>query len=300
MGFRGSYSAEPALGDSVFDLLDVVFPGIRVARARGEEFGATWESVSTPFVGREADGRVVAHVGLMSFPLTVGGQGVAAGAVHGVATHPERRRAGLYRALMEELLGYAAGRHETLVLTTSHPEYFEPFGFRVVPESIFRARLRPRAGRPAARLLDLPGRAEDRTLMRRLLEQRAPVSRLLGLGPELACWAFYEFHSPIRYLAELDVAVVAERRGDRLVLFDVVGPRVPSLDELLDGLGEAVDEVVACFATDRLGGPFEAEAHDLAGGPLALQPGEVGWVLMVRGPFAAEGRPLMLPRPARC
>jgi hypothetical protein len=31
---------------------------------------------------------------------------------------------------MEELLQYTAGRYETLILTTEHPEYFEPFGFR--------------------------------------------------------------------------------------------------------------------------------------------------------------------------
>ncbi len=300
MGLRASYSSDAALGDRVFDLLEVVFPGIRSARAHGEAFGTTWESVSTPFVARDADGRILAHVGLMSFPLTVLGQSVTAAAVHGVATRPDQRRQGLYRAALEELLAFAAARHPTLVLTTSHPEYFEPFGFRVVPESVFRAHVRPGPGGPAARTLDLPGSAADRALMHRLLESRAPVSQVLGVGPEKACWAFYEFRSPVRYLPELDTAVVTERRGGRLFLYDVISSRLPRLDELLPALGEGVGEVVACFAPDRLGGPFEAEPHDLGGGPLALQPGEAGWVFMVRGPFAAEGRPLMLPRPARC
>lgn len=297
---RSSYADEPGLGDRVFDLLDVVFTGVRAARAHGEAFGATWESVSTPFVARDAGGRVLSHAGLMSFPLTVLGRAVTAGAVHGVATHPDQRRQGLYRAAMEELLAYAAGRHTLLFLTTSHPEYFEPFGFRVVPESVFRARVRPRPGSPAPCTLDLPGSAADRALMHRLLESRTPVSQVLGVGPEKACWAFYEFRSPVRYLPELETAVVAERREGRLFLYDAIGPRVPRLDELLDGLGETADEVVACFAPDLLGGPFAAEPHDLGGGPLALQPGEAGWVFMVRGPFAAEGQPLMLPRPARC
>ncbi len=299
MSARHSYAADPSLGDAVFDLLDVVFPGIRAARARGEAFGARWESVSTPFVARDGE-RVVAHVGLMPLPLLVAGQWLEAGAVHAVATHPARRRAGLYRALLTELLAFAAGRHETLVLTTSHPEYFEPFGFRVVPEAIFRSRAGTPGRATAARLLDLRGSAADRALMRRLLETRAPVSGVLGVGPEKAGWAFYELDGAVRHLPDLDVAVVAERRGERLFLFDVVGPRVPRLPELLAGLGEPATEVVACFAPDRLGGPFEPEPHDLAGGPLALQPGEAGWFFMVRGPFAAEGRPLMLPRPARC
>jgi len=299
MGARCSYADDASLGDRVFDLLDVVFPGIRAARAWGEAFGARWESASTPFVAQER-GRVVAHVGLLPLPLAVLGRPVAAGAVHGVATHPGHRRRGLYRALMDELLGFAASRHETLVLTTSHPEYFEPFGFRVVPESVFRARVAAGARGGTTRLLDLPGSGADRELMHRLLDRRQPLSGVLGVGPERASWAFYEFRSAVRYLPGLDVAVVAERRGERLVLFDVVGPRVPSLSELLEHLGEDCAEVVACFAPDRLGGAFAAEPHDLAGGPLALQPGEAGWYFMARGPFAAEGRPLMLPRPARC
>lgn len=299
MSARHSYAADPSLGDAVFDLLDLVFPGIRAARARGEAFGARWESVSTPFVAYDGE-RVVAHVGLMPLPLLVAGQWLEAGAVHAVATHPARRRAGLYRALLTELLAFAAGRHETLVLTTSHPEYFEPFGFRVVPESVFRARVAAGARGGTTRLLDLPGSGADRELMHRLLDRRQPLSGVLGVGPERASWAFYEFRSAVRYLPGLDVAVVAERRGERLVLFDVVGPRVPSLSELLEHLGEDCAEVVACFAPDRLGGAFAAEPHDLAGGPLALQPGEAGWYFMARGPFAAEGRPLMLPRPARC
>lgn len=297
---QAAYASDPTLADAVFDLLELVFPGIRTARAHGQAFGATWESASTPFVAREG-GRVLAHVGLMAFPMVVAGRPMTVGAVHGVATHPSCRRRGIYRSVMEELLSSAAAeRLGTLALTTAHPEYFEPFGFRVVPESVFRAQVSPRRGPSASRLLDLPGSAADRALVHRLLDQRQPVSRMLGVGPEKACWAFYEFRSSVRYLPELDLAVVSERRAGGLALFDVVGPRLPALDELLDGLAEPVGELVAFFATDRLGGPFRTEPHDLAGGPLSLQPGEAGWVFMVRGPFAAEGRALMLPRPARC
>ncbi len=296
--FKHSYASDPTLGDRVFDLLEQTFPGVGQARDNGVRFGATWESVSTPYVHREGS-RVLAHVGLMAMPLEVAGRPAVVGGVHGVATDPSARRRGLFRGLIEELLADTAERFPTLMLTTLHREYFEPFGFRVVPESIFRTRVSPRVGMPTARSLDLAD-PTDRALMHRLLAARAPVSSVLGVGAEKACWAFYEYRSPIRYLPELDLAVIAVRRERTLALYDVVGSTIPPLERILAGLGESVDQVVAYFSPDRLAAEFAAEPHDLEGGPESLEPGERDFVFMVRGPFAAAGRPLMLPRPARC
>src|SRR5262245_9520682 len=100
---------------SLFDLLEETFPGVDAARARAQEFGATWESVSTPFVVEER-GRILSHVGLLSIPLVIDGRRVVVGGVHGVATRAELRRRGLYRSLMERLLPHADARNATLIL----------------------------------------------------------------------------------------------------------------------------------------------------------------------------------------
>src|SRR2546426_12136155 len=118
MSYRDSYATNLALCDRVFELLERVFPGVRAARIGAELLGATWGSVSTPFV-RVEDERVVSHVGLLVLPLHVMGRAITVGGVHGVATHPDFRRRGYYRALMEELLPYADQRYQTLVLTTA-------------------------------------------------------------------------------------------------------------------------------------------------------------------------------------
>ncbi len=291
------YQSDPTLGDRVFDLLDGVFPGVRAGRANGAAFGAPWESVSTPFVV-EHSGRIVAHVGLMPMPLQVLGRTVRCGGVHGVATDSEHRRRGHFRRLLEELLRVAAARFDILLLTTVHREYFEPFGFRVVPESVFRLRS-PVGGREPSRALDL-ARPEDGRLMHRLLDERIPVSDVLGIGPEKGCWAFYEYQSPIRFLPDADVAVVAELTGRTLRLYDVIGRSIPSIERIVAAFPGPVAEAVAYFTPDRLGGAWVPEPHDRSGGPDALEPGTPDLVFMVRGPFLAEGRPLMLPRPGRC
>jgi predicted N-acetyltransferase YhbS len=282
----------------LFDLLEETFPGVDAARAAAERFGAPWESVSTPFV-REERGRILSHVGLLSLPLVVGGRPMVVGGVHAVATRAALRRQGLYRSVMERLLSYADARYQTMILTTVHPEYFEPFGFRIVPESVFLIDVEPRRRSSTARKLDL-AHEPDRRLMHRLLESRAPVSERLGIGADKAVWAFYEAGSELRYSRELDLVVIAERAGRALRLYDLVGPVVPPLGAVLDAIQEPVDRVVAFFAPDRLGATWEAVPHDLEGGETSLEPGIRNTVLMVRGPFAVSGRPLMLPRPGRC
>jgi len=45
-----SFAEDPGLAGRLFDLLDVVFPGLRDHARRIAALGAPWESVSTPFV----------------------------------------------------------------------------------------------------------------------------------------------------------------------------------------------------------------------------------------------------------
>ncbi|MFN0177396.1 MAG: GNAT family N-acetyltransferase [Gemmatimonadales bacterium] len=298
VGYQTSYGEVPGLGDRVFELLELPFPGVTGGRRNGEAFGVPWETCSTPFVAWD-EGRVVCHVGLLDLPIHVMGRDHHVGGVHGVATHPDYRRRGLFRGAIEELFEHAAGRFETLVLTTLHPEYFAPFGFRVVPEFVHRAAPVAAASVPDARSLDLT-RPDDLRLLHGLIERRAPISRYLGVGAEKACFGFVEYQTAIRYSAGLDAAVVFERAGGWLRLYDVVGSRIPSLPEIIGLTGGPVEHILAFFSPDRVAGRFAAEPHDLEGGPDALEPGTMNWVFMVRGPFAAMGHPVMLPRPTRC
>ena len=86
-----AFSDNTNLSPQVFDLLDVVFPGVRQVADHARALGAAWETVSTPFV-RFEDGRIVSHVGVIELSLVSLGQPVTVGAIHGVATHPEFRR----------------------------------------------------------------------------------------------------------------------------------------------------------------------------------------------------------------
>src|SRR4026209_2744103 len=100
---KRSFSEDPALSQRLFDLLDSVFPGVREAAQNARDLGASWESVSTPFVCFE-QGRPVSHVGVIELSLVLRGSLVKVGSIHGVATDAGCRRRGLFRRAMEAAL----------------------------------------------------------------------------------------------------------------------------------------------------------------------------------------------------
>jgi len=283
-----SFSKDSSLSSRLFDLLDVVFPGVKRVAENARAMGASWESVSTPFICFE-DQRAVSHVGVIELPLILLGQSVRVGSIHGVATHPDSRRKGYFRRSIEEALRYCDSRYETLILTTEHPEYFEPFGFRVMPEHMFRIGYDSRGRADGLRPIDT-GNVSDIKLLHRLLETREPVSNIVGVESEKGVFCFNEGSRPLSYAPELDVMVCMEVEETRLKLFDIVGPKVPSLTALLERIPDRIEEVQINFSPDKLSVEAEPVArlfdHD---GPSYL---------MARGPFDTK-YPFSLPRSAR-
>lgn len=286
---KRSFAEDPEFSPRLFDLLDIVFPGIRGTAEQARSLGASWESVSTPYV-REEGGKIVSHVGVIGLDLVLMGNVARAGSIHAVATHPDHRRRGHYRRLMEEVLEDCAGRYDTLILTTEEPDLYEPFGFRVIQEHGFTVTCDSPGGRDGLRLLDTRI-ADDVTLLFRLLETREPVSEVASLIHDSVVFCFNESRNPLHYAEDLDAIFVMKRVGTRLDLFNIVGQEVPSLAALLERIPEPIDQVAVAFSPDRLGVDARAAPwtfdHD---GPSYL---------MARGPFAAEGTPFTLPRSGR-
>ena len=286
---RRSFSEDTALSEQLFELLDSVFPGVREVAQNARALRASWESVSTPFVCFE-QGRAVSHVGVIELSLVLRGVIVKVGSIHGVATLPSYRHQGLFRKTMEAALEHCASRYETLILTTEHPEYFEPFGFRVVREQVFTASVNSEGSVDGFRLIDSTV-DDDIALLHRLLETRLPVSNVLGVVNEKAVFCFNEGSRPLHYAKDLDVIVCMEIEGTLLKLFDIVGPGIPTLAQIAERLPDHIDEVEICFSPDRL-------AVDATATPYLLDHDGPSY-FMVRGPFSSEGDAFTLPRSAR-
>ncbi|MUG92629.1 GNAT family N-acetyltransferase [Scytonema sp. UIC 10036] len=268
----------------------MVFPGLGITNAaeHASKLGASWESASTPFIRFEGN-IAVTHVGVLEIPMYFMGELVTVSGVHGVSTHPEFRRRGYYREVMEEVLDYCDRRYKTSVLTTSQPELYEPFGFRYIKEHMFVAKCNPTGGTHGFRLLDT-GNDNDISLLNRLLETREPVSHILGVTKAKALFCVIESRNPLFYAEDLDVLVCMNIEGSKLKLFDLVGPKLCSLQAIVDRIPHPIEEVEIYFSPDR----FNVEAQEF---PHRLNGDDY---LMVRGEFAPEKETFMLQRSARC
>lgn len=286
---RHIFGRNPERDRQLFDLLDLVFPGLRAGAEGIRRFGASWEAISTAYV-HQVDGRIASHVGIIPLDMIVMSRRVVVGSVHAVATHPDHRRRGHYRVVMEEALADSTERYATLILTTEQPELYEPFGFRRVPEHCFTTQCAHASRDDGFRPLDVDD-SGDRNLLLRLLRTREPVSNVLGAYENRGVFCFNECHRPLHYAADIDTLTCWERKAERLVLYDVVAPRMPTLSALLARVPGPISEVVTHFVPDRLGLEADDAAH--------LFDHDGTSHLMVRGPWALEERPLALPRSAR-
>jgi len=295
--YQQSFAADPTLSPRVFALLDLVFPGV-LARARyAAGIGTAWERASTPFVLCDGDA-VLSHVGVLELPMVLGGRRATVGVVHAVATHPQHRRRGYYRQVMTEALHYCDARYETVELCTARPELYAPFGFRVVPEHRFLASISPQPSATTVRRLS-EDRPADVALLRRLLATRAAVSQVLGVVEDAAVFPVQESLGDLLYAADLDAIIACEISGATLQLRDVVATQIPPLCAIVDCLPQPIERAEIYVTPDCLEVETQAEPHVLHDGDDDIG-GAGASIFMVRGPFAPEGRPFMLPRSARC
>lgn len=281
---RRDYAGEPGLEDRVFELLETWFKGISKRRRQSALLGARWANCSIPFV-REKQGRVVSHVGLLDMPFVIDGEAQTLGGIHGVCTLESERRQGHFRAIMEELLDYCEGRYETLELGTENPEYYEPFGFRIVPEHRFRAEIVPVRGHAGFRPFDLE---RDLGRLDRLLSERVPVSARIGVENEREVFKFTNGADDLHYCEALDCFAVCEVEASTLSLIDIVASEIPPLDVLLAQFEEPIDTIDFYFTPDRFDIETTPEVHRWDGD-----------YYMVRGPFALERERFMVPPSAR-
>jgi GNAT superfamily N-acetyltransferase len=275
----------------IYELLGLVWPGMAETLALAERYGWNWHDIDTPFVSWEDD-RAVSHVGLLCMPVLADGETRAFGGIHAVCTHPRYRGQGRSRRLMEAALEEADRRFATTFLTTGQPGLYERYGFRAIRESRVVLPAPPiLPATPARELSDSPA---DVATLRRLLQDRVPVSRRLyardsGWLVGINALLHGRDLRMLRLAEDLDAIFACSVKGRRLHLFDVFSLELPSLEEIRRRIAEPHDEVVLHVGWDRLAPSATPE-------PIT----EEDDFLMVRGAWPLSEGPFLLPLLNRC
>ncbi|RUT01132.1 GNAT family acetyltransferase [Dulcicalothrix desertica PCC 7102] len=289
--YQSSFSQDTTLISKLFNLLEIVFPGAELTTLaeQARKLGAAWEDASIPFVRFDNDGSLIAHVGVLEIPMRLMGENAIVGGVHAVCTHPDYRRRGYYREIMNEVLDYCDKRYETLVLTTSNPEYYQPFGFRFIQEHSFTTSINSEGSVNETRLLNI-NNIDDVRLLHRLLETRAPVSNIVGIVNEKPLFLVNEATRPMYYFPDLDTIACMSIQDNELKLYDLVAPKIFPLQELVQRIPQPIQSCSIYFSPDSLNTEAQASPEMLDGDSH----------LMVRGTFTPESQKFMIPRSARC
>ncbi|MDP8256312.1 MAG: GNAT family N-acetyltransferase [Candidatus Alcyoniella australis] len=235
------------------------------------------------------DDQIVANVSASTMNLVVDGAAVEALQIGTVATIEPLRRRGLIRSLFSEVFADHPAPQGLMMLFANQTSagFYQQFGFRRVTEHAFQAPA-PKFSPPmqSARTLDLKSVA-DRDLLRDLAQQRAPVSRVLGV--QCQSWLLM-FHAPVvyptclHYIEPLKVVAISTIQGRTLRLIDVIGTEVPSLDAIYPFIGgPQVETVDFEFTPDLMG------VENLQVTPLDDS------LALVRGPFPIEHEPFGFP-----
>jgi hypothetical protein len=155
-------------------------------------------------------------------------------------------------------------RHEAGFLFTDSPRLYEGFGFREVEETFFVSPYRYRPGGPSTRSIrSIPSlrklsltNAEDVQVIQEQFRQHAPVSSVFA--PMSHGASFYlnmldpQLQSNLYYSEQLKALIVCKFEGETLKLYDIVGRRIPKLDEVAAAIGEPVSKVECYFYPDLL------------------------------------------------
>jgi predicted N-acetyltransferase YhbS len=235
----------------LMDLLAASWAMLRPAIPEAARLGASWDQLSTAFVERR-EGVAVAHAGVLWIPMVIDGEARPVAGVHAVCTAAAHRGHGLARKVIEAAVEHALERADTVLLHANDAAIYGRFGFRSLAQTVWWCE--PSVTRaPAMRQLS----SDDTDDVARVWDAfagRVPVSQTLGVGEAAGLFVLDEVLACRRFarLWALDDLVVAADYDERLLqIYDVVGPRWPSLDELVAHAPGRVDRVEIFFNPDR-------------------------------------------------
>jgi GNAT superfamily N-acetyltransferase len=283
--FASKYSSDDTMREKLYPLFETVFQ-IEVRTLLDFHARGFWNTTYQPYTFFDGD-VAVANVSMFSMPLMMKQKMSKVAAVQSVMTHPEYRGKGLMKLLFEKMLLDIDAEFETALLLTEVPELYHPFGFRQVREHYFVAPMKhvPKQGNPGARKLDFFNE-DDVRIVRDCFQNHTPISH--HFAPLSHDSSFYlnmyrpYYHEKLYYSEELNVVMVFKVEGGTLHLYDVIGKRLPSLEELCSQIPQPFSQIVFYFYPDLFNVP-------------TFEPVATGSHLMVRGRFEVENDYFTLP-----
>ncbi len=251
LAYQENNDDEAPVFQSVMRLLADTF-GLDVEPLR--TFGL-FEPTYRSFSYLDKKGNCVANASAINVPLLLSGSQVKALGIQSVATRPIYRHRGLSRDLLDRALAWCDKQSDLVLLHTSIPDFYLPFGFRSVQEHFFVGKPPEAVGEACAYKLSWESQ-KDRDLLRQMLLKRSPassVASICGLPGMFVLNAMGTEGLCLYHLPALQVIVaLRHKEGGTLCLLDIVGQKIPTLAQILGALDCAPQKIETHFPSDLL------------------------------------------------
>lgn len=219
----------------------------------------------------EHGGEIISNVSVNLMRLMMNEQETAAIQIGTVMTHPEHRRRGLAKSLLERVIGDFSGSYTFFFLAADKAAVplYESCGFETARTYRYEIDLAGyrRAGKPLEPVgIEPPELLEAK-------RSSVPLSRNLSAIGDEHVLMFYYLHGFASHIYRpwQDTLVIYETEGDAVHIYDILSPRKIKLEELLERIAPKSAERAVCHFA-----PYE-DIEGLSAHPDA----QAGW--MTRG-----------------
>jgi GNAT superfamily N-acetyltransferase len=243
-----SYKNNASLFERCMALIDKVFPGCKAMAKRGDEYGAAWSEVSTPFIIEEG-GAIIAHLGVIPIDFTLNGKAQKVAAFHGICVDPAHRGKGLFKQLMGEAFDYCAGRFDSTILFTDKPELYFSFGFKVKEESNFVRSIKHNCAKvDTLKILNFDDK-DDLNLLKDFLNNHIPLSKHVNVE-ENTLFILNMLDKPCYYSKDLGLILSYSVANEMLTLEYVMAKQKVSLEDIAALIPNKFNKVSVKFYPD--------------------------------------------------
>ncbi|MCG7342560.1 GNAT family N-acetyltransferase [Sporosarcina sp. ACRSL] len=284
--FEMKYAGNDELRERLYPLFEKVF-GIQVDTFKDFYARGFWDPTYIPFTFFNGD-TAVANVSVFEMPLMINGEKVLVAGIQSVMTDPDYRGKGLMKSLMHKALEYIDTNYEYSFLMTSNPVLYTKYGFKVIKEHFFTKLHLHDAEKVENKLERLTiFDPADMQKIRWAFKNNTPTS--VRFYPPAYAPSFYlNMYNPmlremLYFSPDLNVILIFEIDEETLELYDIIGPELPTLEQIYSVIPQSFNKVNLYFPPDLLGEGFSAVEYE-----------DVDF-LMVRGDIDVESLQIKLP-----
>ncbi|MEZ5278149.1 MAG: GNAT family N-acetyltransferase [Opitutaceae bacterium] len=247
--YRQEHLAQP-----FFELQRMIFPGLDLAWARDNGF---LSPEVVPF-GLFENGRALSILNATTSNIVIRDHTIRAVQLGTVATHPEFRKTGLSRLLINKVFDRYRDSTDIVFLYANDQvlDFYPKLGFERVLETHFSMPVRDYPAN-SFRRLD-PKKPQDRETIFRSFDRRVSLSGACGVEDYrlLAKWyALTFFADNLWYHEDTDVLIVASIEDRSILVHDVVSS-IPVPGFFRQFSWPAVEEAILQFVPDQFEGSF--------------------------------------------